>query len=76
MSVLALVLLSMTPIAAMGILIGLGRFERYLLEGSVDGNLEGNVTDQWSGLTEDNLAAPMATAAATPPVAHASRTAA
>jgi hypothetical protein len=37
MSVLVLVLLSMTPIAAMGILIGLGRFERYVLEGDEAG---------------------------------------
>jgi hypothetical protein len=34
MSVLGLVLLSMTPIAAMGILLAIGRFEHYLLEGS------------------------------------------
>ncbi|HEX6392949.1 MAG TPA: hypothetical protein VFZ97_05870 [Acidimicrobiales bacterium] len=32
MSVLGLVLWSMTPLAGLGVLLGIGRFERYLLE--------------------------------------------
>ena len=68
MSVLGLVLFSMTPLAGLAVLLGIGRFERYLLERS-----EGN---EAGGFPSETLPSAITTPMSSQQVARRSRPAA